>query len=171
MPDWMTFFVDAAILVPVMVGFVRLAGLRAFSKMSSYDFAVTVSFGSVLAGTVLSPDTTLTQGVLAMAALFAVQWIIGWVRSRSRRLEALADNTPVLLMRDGVVLEDNLVATRVTADDLRAKLREANVLDMEQVRAVVLETTGDVSVLHGDHLSDALLGGVAGSGAPFIRPS
>lgn len=159
MPDWTTHFVDAAVLVPVMVAFVRLAGLRAFSKMSSYDFAVTVSFGSVLAGTVLNPGVTLWQGMMAMAALFLVQWVIGYLRSRFPAVEGLADNSPVLLMRDGEVLAGNLERTRVTMDDLRAKLREANVLHFGQVRAVVLETTGDVSVLHGDHLSDDLLGG------------
>lgn len=159
MPDWTTHFLDAAVLVPVMVAFVRLAGLRAFSKMSSYDFAVTVSFGSVLAGTVLNPGVTLLQGMMAMAALFLVQWVIGYLRSRFPAVEGLADNSPVLLMRDGEVLAGNLSRTRVTMDDLRAKLREANVLHFGQVRAVVLETTGDVSVLHGDHLSDELLGG------------
>jgi hypothetical protein len=34
------------------------------------------------------------------------------------------------------------------------------VLSFDEVRAVVLETTGDVSVLHGDHLDDALLNDV-----------
>ncbi|CTQ48866.1 DUF421 domain-containing protein [Jannaschia donghaensis] len=160
MPDWMTYFVDAAVLVPIMVLFVRMAGLRAFSKMSSYDFAVTVSFGSILAATVVAPTTTLTQGILGMGALFGVQWIFGYLRSRFEQVEELSDNCPMVLMRDGEVLEKNLAQTRVTMADLRAKLREANVMHFGQVRAVVLETTGDVSVLHGDELDDALLEGV-----------
>ncbi len=32
---------------------------------------------------------------------------------------------------------------------------------IEQVRAVVLETTGDISVLHGDRLQEAILIGAA----------
>lgn len=156
----MTYFVDTVILVPVMVGFVRLAGLRAFSKMSSYDFAVTVAFGSVLAGTVLNPATTLIQGIAAMAALFSVQWLFGWLRSRIRWVETISDNEPILLMRDGKVIEANLRRARVTHDDLRAKLREANALQPSKVRAVVLETTGDVTVLHGDRLDEDLLDGV-----------
>ncbi|WP_311199201.1 YetF domain-containing protein [Leisingera caerulea] len=63
-------------------------------------------------------------------------------------------------MRDGVILEAALTATRVAESDLIAKLREANVKDLSQVSAVVLETTGDISVLHGDHLQDRLLSGV-----------
>ncbi|MDO6471263.1 YetF domain-containing protein [Maribacter sp. 1_MG-2023] len=31
-----------------------------------------------------------------------------------------------------------------------AKLREANVLQLSQVKAVIFETTGDISVLHSD---------------------
>ena len=38
------------------------------------------------------------------------------------------------------------------------KLREANVLNTNQIRAVVLETTGDISVLHGEgELQDDIL--------------
>ena len=69
-------------------------------------------------------------------------------------------NEPVLLMRDGEILDEALEKTRVARSDLIAKLREANVTDYSQVRAAVLETTGDVSVLHGETLDEALLEGV-----------
>lgn len=39
----------------------------------------------------------------------------------------------------------------VSQADLMAKLREANVLQLSQVKAVVFETTGDISVLHSEH--------------------
>jgi uncharacterized membrane protein YcaP (DUF421 family) len=48
------------------------------------------------------------------------------------------------------ILRDNLRAAQMTEGDLYAKLREANVTQLEQVRAVVMESTGDVSVLHAD---------------------
>ena len=52
----------------------------------------------------------------------------------------------------------------MTRSDVLAKLREANVLAMTDVRAVVLETTGDISVLHGDaQVDDILLAGVRGA--------
>ena len=45
-----------------------------------------------------------------------------------------------------------------------AKLREANVIDFSQVKAVVLESTGDISVLHTSNddieLNNDLLEGV-----------
>lgn len=62
------------------------------------------------------------------------------------------------------VLHDNLSKARVTEDDIRGKLREANILNYGQIRAVVLEQTGDISVLHGDaDLDPALLSDVTGA--------
>ena len=61
-------------------------------------------------------------------------------------------------MKDGKICEEALSAERVSKSDLIAKLREANALDMSKVKAVVLETTGDISVLHGDEvMNDALI--------------
>jgi hypothetical protein len=65
-------------------------------------------------------------------------------------MSRLIDNTPTVLMVGQQMLDDHLRATRVTRGDVRAKLREANVLRYDQVHAVVLEKTGDISVLHGD---------------------
>jgi len=51
-------------------------------------------------------------------------------------------------MKGSNILHENLKKARVTETDLRSKLREANVLKLSQVRAVIFETTGDIVVLH-----------------------
>ena len=153
--------VDAVLALLAVVLVVRVIGLRSFAKMSSFDFAVTVACGSILASVLLDPDRSFVHGLLAMGALLATQWVIAKGRRHSRLISVLIDNTPLLLMRDGEVIEANMEKGRITPADLRAKLREANVLDPSCVRAVVLETTGDVTVLHGtDALDESLLEGV-----------
>ena len=153
--------VDAVLALLAVVLVVRVVGLRSFAKMSSFDFAVTVACGSILASVLIDPDRSFVHGALTIGALLGVQWLIAQGRQRSARVRALFDNEPLLLMRDGRMLEANMRVGRITESDLRAKLREANVLEMTSVRAVVLETTGDVSVLHGEGpLEDALLEGV-----------
>ena len=92
-----------------------------------------------------------------MAALFATQVTASRLRDESDTIDEALSNKPQLLMRDGRILYDALEACRVAEEDLVAKLREANVLDFSEVRAAVLETTGDVSVLHGDKLNDEVL--------------
>ncbi len=64
-------------------------------------------------------------------------------------------------MPNGEILDDALTRTRIARGDLLAKLREANVSDVSQVRAALLETTGDVSILHGEAMEETLLNGVA----------
>ena len=95
-----------------------------------------------------------------MASLLGVQYATARLRKTFDTFENLVQNSPMLLMRDGVFLDAALKKTRVAKDDLIAKLREANVLEYSQVRAVVLETTGDISVIHGENLEDNLLTGV-----------
>ncbi len=140
---------------------VRIVGLRSFSKMTSFDFVMTVAMGSLVGGASQSERwLPFWQTISAMAALFAAQFAVSYLRKRSEAVAALIQNEPLLLMRDGKMIDNALAKSRVTKSDLIAKLREANVLDVAQVRAVVLETTGDLSVLHGDRLEETLLSGV-----------
>lgn len=142
------------------ITYVRIIGLRSFSKMSSFDFAVTVAVGSLLASVSLS-RSSLAEGLLALVALLGLQAMIAWLRLRG--FGAVIDNDPLLLMVGDQMIEEHLRRSRVSAADVRAKLREANVADYSQIGAVVLETTGDISVIHHcDTLDPALLEGVVG---------
>lgn len=147
-----------AIYVWVIVA-TRVAGLRSLATMSAFDFAMTVAIGSIIASTILG-TAPLAAALLAVALLYGAQVVVSRLRRR-RGLEQLIDNTPRLLMLDGELIETHLTAARVTHDDLRARLRGAGVLHLADVRAVVLETTGDISVLRGgDQLDPWLLEGV-----------
>ena len=127
----------------------RLAGLRSFSKMSSFDFAMTVAIGSAISTTVLTTKLSLVQGVFGIGMIYLLQMIVAKMRN-NEVVEDVVDNPPLLLVYGGEILEDNLRRSDVSMDDLRAKLREANAFTVDQVEVVVFEATGDVSVLHSD---------------------
>lgn len=146
--DLVLVVLSAMAMLVGIITYVRVIGLRSFSKMSSFDFAITVAMGSLLAAVSLS-NSSLADGLVAVGSLLGLQALIAVGRSRLG-LSRLVDNRPLLLMVGTAMIEENLRRARVTADDVRAKLREANVLNYDQVRYVVLETTGDVSVVHGD---------------------
>lgn len=126
----------------------RIAGKRSFSKMSSFDFAMTVAIGSIIATTVVSKSVTLMQGVVGLTAIYIFQFLTAYFRN-FKSFKKVVDNNPLLIMKDGKVLRENLNKSMISEGDLRAKLREANVIQLSEVKAVVFETTGDVSVLHG----------------------
>jgi uncharacterized membrane protein YcaP (DUF421 family) len=156
--------ITAVAMYFALIVMTRLAGVRSFSKMSGFDFAVTVSIGSVLASVILTPGPPLAQGIMALAVLFALQISVATLRVHSDLFEGSANNKPRLIMANGEMLRDQMAKARITENDLLGKLREANVLDFSQVDAAIAETTGNISVLHRERgdtpLSENLLHGV-----------
>ena len=90
---------------------------------------------------------------LSLVFLFCAQWIIARVRCHFPQSLKWLDNTPLLLMEDGKFNEINMKKANVSENDILAKLREANAYDLNKVHAVIFETTGGISVLHGDNFT------------------
>lgn len=147
----------------IVILITRISGLRTFAKMSSFDFASTIAIGSIIAAIVLNPGQSILKGAIALGGIILFQTVFAFAVRKFPFFEKLVTNKPMLIMRDGKILKDNLHKTNMSEEDLIAKLREANVIHFDEVKAVVLESTGDVSVLHtsGDkELMDRLLKGV-----------
>lgn len=149
LPSAVAIVLTAVGIYVAIILFTRIAGKRSFSKMSSFDFAMTVAIGSIIASTVLSKSTSLTEGVVGLAIIYILQISVAMLR-RFEIVQKAVDNSPLLLMEGKNIMHENLKKARVTESDLRSKLREANVVKLEQVRAVIFECTGDISVLHTD---------------------
>jgi len=163
MSDWQTIsgiFISIAAIYGVLIILVKANGLRSFSKMSGHDFAVTVAIGSIIASTILSKDPPVMNAAIAIGGLLLFQNILSRFRIWSGK--TYLENKPLLLMDGGQILEKNLKKANITRNDLISKLREANALNFNDIHAVVVETTGDISVLHGNAKFDreTLLDGV-----------
>ena len=150
----------AAVFIYLYIMFVtRVTGKRTFAKMTSFDFAVTIAMGSILADAVNKPVSSLMPAIVSLALLAGLQAIFAKILSSSDTAQKVITNTPILLMKNGVILRENLNKALVSQADLMGKLREANVLQLSQVKAVIFETTGDISVLQSeDHIDiDAII--------------
>jgi uncharacterized membrane protein YcaP (DUF421 family) len=115
--------------------------------MSGADYVVTIAIGAILAKTIISPSISILMGIVAIASLLILQVIFNRFRQKFPSFNNVTDNRPQLLMANGEVLEDNLRKTRVNHRELRYELRQANITQYSQVKYVVLETTGSVSVI------------------------
>ena len=142
------FYASLAIYLGMIV-YIRVNGLRTFSKMTSFDFAMTIAVGSILGATATNTNGQAIYGLLAIGLLVLFQRVLAELRVFGPFENAIS-NDPVCLLWKGEILEDNLRKCRVTKNDLFAKMREANALRRENVHAVILETSGDISVLHGE---------------------
>ncbi|MFV8281243.1 DUF421 domain-containing protein [Christiangramia marina] len=155
MEKWFDLTLDSALAIVIsclgiyisIIIYTRIFGKRSFSKMSSFDFAMTVAVGSMLATTVLSDSVTLPEGMIGLFFIYLFQLVAAYLRRWDFFREAI-DNSPLLLMDGNDILHDNLTKARLTVTDLRSKLREANIVELEDVKAVVFETTGNIVVIH-----------------------
>lgn len=136
----------------------RIVGLRTFSKMTAYDFVATIATGSLLAQAAGATDWSgFIQSTLAVFVILGVQRVIAAIRFRSNIFREAIENEPILLMSRGTFHRKSMKSVRVAEADIMAKIRQANVKDLEQVEAVVLETTGDISVIYGSKIEAGVL--------------
>lgn len=158
-------FLRCIILGPVglfwVIFIVRIIGLRTFSKMTAFDFIATVATGSLLANCATSTNwPAFVQASGGMIFILLAQYTLARLRRNNEAVSKILENEPMLLVSNGKWIEQAMDKVRVSDADIWAKLREANVTDLSKIRAVVLETTGDISVLHDENLNDQLLTGV-----------
>ncbi|HXW07439.1 MAG TPA: YetF domain-containing protein [Vicinamibacterales bacterium] len=131
-----------------LVLFVRVSGKRTLSKMNAFDLIVTVALGSTLATILLSPDVALAEGLLALALLILLQYVVAWSAVRAGWFRGAVKSEPTLLFHEGRFLDTALRRERVTRAEVLAAARNQGVADLGEVVAVVLETDGSFSVLN-----------------------
>lgn len=125
----------------------RLSGKRTLSKWNSFDFVVTIAFGSILASALLSSGTALVQSLVAVAVLILLQFIITWTAVRSGAVQALIKSEPSLLLFKGEMIDSILKKQRVAEGEVLAAIRLSGYGSIGEVDAVVLETDGSFSVI------------------------
>lgn len=139
--------IGSFLLFLVIILLTRIVGLRSFAKFTVYDFAFTIAVGSIIAST-LTSSTSIVHGSVAIASLLFLAYIFSILQKKFPALSSAISNKPLMLMKGEHILEENLKYARIERSQLIAKLREANVIQLDQVLAVVLESTGDISVLY-----------------------
>lgn len=141
-------FLSAILIYIALIIITRFVGLRSFSRFSSFDLAVTIAVGSVLGRAIVASDQSVFHTITAVASLFILQIVVDYFRSSVPFISGIIDNKPVLLMNGSQMLEENMKKARITPKEIRHELRQSNVTKLSQVKAVVLESNGEVSVMH-----------------------
>lgn len=134
----------------------RVTGPRALAGTSSFDLACVVALGAILGRTVLLAEPTLAIGVVALASFLAMQALLGTLRKHPVLFD-LMSRRPVLLVLDGEILGDNMRRAHVVEDELRQVIRRAGAAALADVRCVVLERNGTLSVIRSGELDPWLV--------------
>lgn len=136
-----------AIAYAAIIFMLRISGKRTLSKWNSFDFVVTIAFGSILSSILLSTKDSFGTGILGFALLVFFQYVLTWVSARSSAVQKIVKAEPALLLYKGKIKEEVLKRERVAEGEILAALRTNGLGAIEDADAVVLETDGSFSVI------------------------
>ncbi|RYY28950.1 MAG: DUF421 domain-containing protein [Chitinophagaceae bacterium] len=130
----------------VLFIFIRISGKRSLSKLNAFDFVVTVTLGSTLSAMILK-QVPLAEGCVALIIIISLQYLLAWLAMRSKTGEKIINSEPVLLFYDGQFLRDAMKKEVITEGEIYAEMRANRLEQISDVRAVVLELNGEITVV------------------------
>lgn len=125
---------------------IRIMGQRTMANLSSFDLAAVVALGAVIGRAILGYTPTLVAGALGLVTLLVLQALTGQLRRFPQGLAAV-NNCAYLLMAGNEIIASNLRRTHVSENEITARLRLAGIRSRTEVACVILEATGEISVL------------------------
>ena len=146
-------WIEAIIYLLATIILLRFAGKRTISQATPSEVVIMIGIGTVLVHPLKSEDawTSVYHGSLIVLGVIIVEIlqiyrprVIKWIMGE-----------PIVLIRDGEVLKENLKKARIPEDELKMKLRIKKINDITRVRTATLEVSGDIGVELNDNYSNA----------------
>ncbi|EOW2136744.1 DUF421 domain-containing protein [Stenotrophomonas sp. GD03908] len=144
---WWEFILRAVVVYVVVLGMVRLSGKRPLGQITPFDVLLVVLLGNAVQNALLGTDTSLGGGLLLAATLILLNYGVGWVSTRSRRIERLVEGEPVVIARDGRLFDAVLRREQVTRADFEAAMRQQGCLGVGDVELALLEINGHITII------------------------
>lgn len=152
-PQALAVVISTVLMYLTSVFLMRVLGQRAVTGLSTFDVAAVVVLGAITGRATMGHTPTLAGGIIALVTLFSLQAVMGMFRL-TKRGDALINNHPVVLMSGKEILMDNLHHNHLTEAELWTALRTAGVRNDDEIAAVILEPTGQFSVMRRGFLID-----------------
>jgi uncharacterized membrane protein YcaP (DUF421 family) len=125
----------------------RVSGPRTLSRTNIFDFIISVGVGSAFGRIITAKDVALAEACTAFALLAFLQYLVSFLRVRSKRFAGLVNASPCLLYFDGQYLPHALRVARLAESDIQDAVRSKGLGSMSDVEAVVLEAGGELAVI------------------------
>ncbi|HLH23098.1 MAG TPA: YetF domain-containing protein [Chloroflexota bacterium] len=148
-PVWNLALRCVVIYGALLVG-LRLTGKRELGQFTVFDLVLVLLVANAVQPAMTGPDSSLVGGLVIIVVLLAVNALVGQLRLRSPRLNALLRGHPAVLVEDGHWLDAALRHEGVDREDVLMAIREHGVDSVEDVKLAVLELDGTVSVVPKD---------------------
>jgi len=125
----------------------RVAGKRELGQFTIVDLAFVLLAANALQPAITGPDASVIGGAIIVATLFVANRVVAMARRRSPWLRRILDFAPTVVAEDGHWIEPAIDREGLSTDDLEAAIREHGLENVSEVRQIVLEHDGSLSVV------------------------
>ena len=139
------------IYVLIVVG-LRLLGKREFGQLSPLELVTLLLIPEIVSNAIQGEHFSVTHAAVGVSTLFVLVFLTSLLSARSKRFQILIDGSPRVLVHDGKLIPESLMAERVTADEVLSEMRKAGCDELAQVRWAILESDGKISIVPSHNL-------------------
>jgi uncharacterized membrane protein YcaP (DUF421 family) len=122
----------------------RLTGKRQIGQLAPFDLVLLLVLSNAVQNSMNGGDNSLVGGLVSAATLVALNYGIGYATFKNKRVEALIEGRPQVIIHNGRVFED--VRRQRRHHELTAALRRAGCSCPEEAQSMILENNGSISV-------------------------
>ena len=143
---WWELVLRGVVVYAFLIVLLRLTGKRQVGQLAPFDLVLLLVLSNAVQNSMNAGDNSLIGGLLSATTLIVVNWLVGLATFRSKRLEAVIEGRPQVLIHNGVLYKDVLARAQLTRHELDAALRQSGCTCAEEVHTAVLENNGSISV-------------------------
>lgn len=125
----------------------RIIGKKQLSQLTFFHYVTGITFGSIAAEISVVVETPFLDGIVSLIWWAVLTILVSFISLKSKKARVLFDDKPMIVMQNGIILNDNLKKARLHPDELAMLLREQSIFSFDEVLYAVFETTGQLSVL------------------------
>jgi uncharacterized membrane protein YcaP (DUF421 family) len=145
-PPW-ELIVRSVIVYLFLIVLLRITGKRQVGQLAPFDLVLLLVLSNAVQNSMNGGDNSLIGGLIGATTLIAINYLVAMLTFRNKRIEALVEGRPEILIHNGKLFEKVMTDSRMTHHELNAALRQAGCLTVEDVRCAMLENNGSISVI------------------------
>src|SRR5512140_394658 len=144
---WWELIVRSAIVYGFLIVILRISGKRQVGQLAPFDLVLLLVLSNAVQNSMNGGDNSLVGGLISAATLIALNYGVGLATFKSKRLEAVIEGRPQVLVHNGKLFEDVMAKAQLTHHELSAALRRSGCSSVAEVHSAVMENNGAISVV------------------------
>ncbi|ARK30237.1 DUF421 domain-containing protein [Halalkalibacter krulwichiae] len=133
-------------IYPLLLAMTLFMGKRSIGQLPIFDFLIFVTLANVTGADLADPSVEHVHTAFAIVAIAFLQKSVAKLAFKKRKFGKLITFEPIVVIKDGQLLVDNLQSIQFTVDNILQMLRQKNVFDIYEVQLGVIEANGELSV-------------------------